>query len=113
MFQVIVQIESWSNIPFENKLRPFRWISSTSEEIDDALVEKLAKYAVRDMNFDKAELDRLVLFINEAEASGQKKTYFTLNDNESISIEILNQADIDAREKTTRELLDPREKFSE
>lgn len=116
MFQVIVRIETLmvGSFPAAGNIRPYYWVSSMGDEIDDALVEKLIKYAQRDMKLNKAELSRLELFINEAEASGQKKTFFTLNDNESISIQILNQDEIDAREKSTMELLfNSRENFPE
>lgn len=116
MFQVIVRIETLmvGSFAATGNIRPHYWVSSMGDEIDDALIEKLIKYARRDMNLNEAELRRLELFVNEAEASGQKKTFFTLNDNESISIEILNQDAIDAREKSTQELLfNSREKFPE
>lgn len=106
MFQVIVRIEQLITGEGGNS-RPFNWISSSHEEVGEDIITKLAKYAARDMNFNQAELAKLRTFVLEAAATGQKQTYFGLNDNESIVIEIRDQDDIEGQKAAINKLLFP------
>lgn len=86
---IIVSLEQYfvTATQAQAKVRPFKWVSAQDAELDD-VVERLQRHAARDMNFSVRELEQLDQFVREADATGQKVTYFSLEKGESLRVEI-------------------------
>lgn len=83
---VIVSIEQLA-VDKAHKVRPFKWVSAQDTDLE-AIIVRLQRHAAKDMNFDVNELEKLNQFVFEADATGQKVTYFSLERGESIRVEI-------------------------
>lgn len=105
MFQVIVSVMSSTfnpTGPISN--RPHNWVAAQNSELD-VILASLSRHATKDMRFNDDEVTKMTDIVKHCWDNKFKNIVSPFGNDEFISVAILDEYDMDQRDKELNALL--------